>query len=81
MDVQVFDAHIHEVQTVIREFNLRCTGKQGADLLAIRREMNKALVELLTEQARAMAFMAGEKIEPKTHFGEAVIVGRGGVGV
>ncbi len=80
MDLQVLDNHIHEIQVVIRDYNARCTGKQGAELLALRREMNRAIVDLLGDQARAMAFMAGEKIEPKTVFAEAIIVGEGGIG-
>lgn len=77
----VLDGLAREIQQNLIEFNARSNGKTDkAELLKIRLEQNDILKELLRKQRRALAFMAGEKIEPETHFGEAIIRGEGGMG-
>jgi hypothetical protein len=41
----------------------------------LRLEQNAALLELLTQQRRAIEHMLGKPIDPQTHFGEAIVIG------
>ena len=77
---EICDQHTIEIQVIQREyFEQARQVKTEAEFLAIKRAENQALRDKLEDQSRALAFMAGEKIEPKTHFGEAVVVGVSGV--
>lgn len=78
---QILDAHAIELQVIIHNANADAANAQGAELLAARRRMNQALQDKLKEQARVMTFMAGEKVEPEQHFGEAVLLPAGGLGI
>jgi len=77
----VLDSLAREIQQNLVDYNAQANGKTDkAELLRIRLEQNDALKELLRKQRRALALMAGEKIEPEMHFGEAIITGQGGMG-
>jgi len=77
----ILDAIANELQGNLVEYNTRANGITDKTLLLnLRTEQNLALVELLQKHRRAMAFMAGEKIEPELHFGEAVLLPVGGLG-
>ncbi len=55
--------------------------KQGRELLDWKRQECKELMELLHLHKRELDFRAGDKVEPMTHFAEAVLHGTFGGGV
>lgn len=79
-DIQIFDAHTTEIKCILKDFQDAANGKTGDELLAIRRAENAALADAAARQGRVLAFMAGEPIEPQTHFGEAVLLPQFGGG-
>jgi hypothetical protein len=48
------------------------------DILTIRRRENAELMAALEQQKRELDLMAGEQVQPKMHFAEAVVTGAGG---
>lgn len=69
-----------ELQECLVRYNRNCNGElDKRTLLTLRLAQNAELKEILRRQERHLRFMNGEKIEPETHFVEAVIDGRGGV--
>lgn len=76
----VVDALARELQEVLNTYNAKSNGiTDKATLLALRLEQNSVLAEVLRKQRRHLRFMNGEKIEPETHYAEAIITGRGGL--
>jgi hypothetical protein len=73
-DRQIFDYHTIEIARIMREHAEIAAGKTGAELLAVRRAENAALMETCARQKRALALLAGDPIEPEMHFGEAVLL-------
>lgn len=77
--LEMFAAHAQEVADVIVRYNECINGvTDKAELVRLRLNHVREMISLLERQARALRFMAGEKIEPEMHFGEAVLVGIGG---
>lgn len=74
---QVVDGHEFEVRRLVSEYRSKIRIAAPNVALGLVRERNKVLAELLANQERVLAFHCGEKVEPKTQFGEAVIVGEG----
>ena len=76
----VLDALANELQMKLIEYNALADGmKDKKELLRLRIQQNEELKEILRKQLRHLKFMNGEKIEPETHFVEAVIEGKGGL--
>ena len=69
------DAHVTEIKCLLNEYTEKAGSASDDEILAVRREQNAKLLELLQNQKRVMDFFAGEKIEPQTHFGEGVLIG------
>ena len=79
--VQLIDAHDHEIAHLRREHANKIISKTSEyDMAKCAIERNRAIIEKITEQSRALAFRVGLPYEPQQHHGEATIDGRGGVG-
>ena len=78
IDDDTFDKYFMEIQMVLRRYQRTAAGLEGEKLLALRREENEVLLDLLMQQKRALAFAAGEKVEPMVQFGKGVLVGKVG---
>lgn len=77
--MDTFDKYFMEIQMLMRRYQMtaaRCETPE--DLLALRREENDALLELVQQQKRALSYTAGENVEPMTHFAKVVVTGTGG---
>ena len=68
-----------ELDNIRKGWEIAAIGHVGKDALEIHRKMNAALLERIRLQERELAFLAGEKIEPEVHFGEAVLLPVGGM--
>jgi hypothetical protein len=66
-----------ELEEIMREHGLSAVGLSARDAADFQRNMNTLLIDKINEQTRHIAWMLGEKIESKIHFGEAVIIGEG----
>lgn len=83
---QSIDSQHHALDYLIRSFRERLTGTARTALLTdeeaveIQRQFLVALTEFVQEQQRFVDFHMGKTPEPKQHFAEAVIVGRGSTG-
>jgi hypothetical protein len=74
--MEVLDAFGRELQAMLVDYNARANGKTDkAEVCELRLEQNAALLELLTQQRRAIEHMLGKPIDPQTHFGEAIVTG------
>ena len=74
----VLDSLARELQQVLTDYNRRANGVTDmATLVTLRLEQNTVLAEVVRKQRRHLRLMNGEKIEPETHYAEAVMVGRG----
>lgn len=79
--MQFFHDLDQELTAAIVHFNRRANGETDKQkLLELRIEQNDYLVELLKKHRRAMDHMQGKKVDPVTHFGEAVLLPVGGQG-
>ena len=79
--LEVFHAHMQELQACIEKCNAASSGVTNKEeLLAMRLKHIAEIVEVLRQQKRALDFMAGNKVEPEAHFAEAVLVGTMGGG-
>jgi hypothetical protein len=76
----LFLHHLQEIDDLICLYRVLAAGKEGSDLLAVARDGNAAIAELVRQQGRALALLAGEKIEPEVQFGEGVLIGIGAGG-
>lgn len=74
MTCEIFDHHTMEIEYIIREYQEKTQGIDSVELLKLRRDMNTKLIDLLTQQKRALDFMAGDPIEPRVHFGESILL-------
>jgi hypothetical protein len=74
---QLLDAHVHEIETAIRDMVVQAMGKPEAEAIALRREALSRLRDTLGEQDRALAHMLGQH-EPKVHFAECELEARCG---
>ncbi len=77
---QLIDAHTHEVESVIRNFNEQLGGKLGREAVELHLQRHAVLVELLTQQKRVLDYLLGNPVDPQPHFGEAVLLPAGGFG-
>lgn len=77
---QILDQHRTEIESILRYDLDKSFGYTDEELLAIRRHENLVLIDLLITHKRVMALMAGEPIEPVTHFAESVLLPAGGGG-
>lgn len=76
----VLDSLAKELQQNLIDYNARANGQTDkSTLLALRLEQIATLREILRKQERHIRFMNGEKIEPETHYVEAVVYGSGGL--
>jgi len=66
-----------EISEILRENGLTTAGRPAKEAAEAQRKMIEILIDKLKEQDRHIAWMIGEKIEPKQHLGEAVITGEG----
>ena len=75
----VYDRYFIEIQMVLRRYQHTAAKLDGdlAKLLVLRREENEALRDLLEQQRRALAFAAGEPVEPTVQFAKSIVSGRG----
>lgn len=64
-----------EVEEILRENGLSSVGHTATEAATAQRAMIATLIDKLKEQDRHIAWMTGETIEAKQHFGEAVIIG------
>jgi hypothetical protein len=69
-----------ELDNIRRGWDIAAIGHVGQDVIDVHRKMNAALLERIRLHERELALMAGEKIEPEVHFGEAVLLPTGGMG-
>jgi len=76
MNPETFDSYFVEIQMVLRRYQASSVGLTGPELLALRREETEALLDLITQQKRAIMFAQGEQIEPMMQFGKSVLVGK-----
>jgi hypothetical protein len=76
----LFLHHLQEIDDLICQYRDLAEGKDGVELLAVARVGNAAIAELVRQQGRALALLAGEKIEPEVQFGEGVLIGIGAGG-
>jgi hypothetical protein len=75
---EIYDRYFIEIQLVMRRYHAAAATMDDAKkLLELRRQENTALLDLLQQQKRALAYAAGEVVEPETLFAEAVIRGVG----
>jgi len=76
--VATIDAYVREIEETVAKFNRQANGiVEKMSLTELRLKMNEELTELLRQQSRALKHMRGEKVEPETQFGEAVLIGIG----
>jgi len=66
-----------EITEIVRECGLSAVGLPASEAAALHRHMNEVLIDKIKEQDRHILWALGEKIEPKHHFGEAIITGEG----
>jgi streptomycin 6-kinase len=64
---------------VLNKFKQEAQDKEGDELLAVRRAEAAALFEVVNNIKRVLAYRSGEKIEPVSHSGEAVLQMVGGI--
>jgi hypothetical protein len=76
----LFLHHLQEIDGLICHYRDLAEGKEGSDLLLVARVGNAAIAELVRQQGRALAYLAGEEIEPEVQFGEGVLIGIGAGG-
>jgi hypothetical protein len=76
----LFLHHLQEIDDLICQYRDLAEGKEGPELLAVARAGNAVIAELVRQQGRALALLAGEKIEPEVQFGEGVLIGIGAGG-
>lgn len=70
-----------EIENHAVEYNRRMSGvTDKKTLIAERSRYNKELIALIDKHDRAMRFMAGQPVQPETHFGEGVLIAVGGRG-
>lgn len=74
MTREIFDHHTMEIEYIIREYQEKMQEIEDVELLKLRREMNARLIDVLTQQKRALDFMAGDPVEPRVHFGESILL-------
>lgn len=67
--------HRDKLITTLHECIERLLQTPPEDLRDFMRGQNSALAEWLTEENRLLAYIAGEKVEPKTLHAEAILVG------
>lgn len=80
MNEETFDKYFVEIQMAMRRYQRTSAGLSGPELLALRREENEALLDILHQQKRALALAAGEPVEPMTQFAKSIVTGMGGNG-
>jgi len=69
-----------ELDNLRRNWDLAAIGHADIkDVIAVHRKMNAELLERIRLQDRELALISGEKIEPETHFGEAILLPVGGM--
>jgi len=71
---QLADAHTHEIERVIRDFNERSNGKTGKEVMELHLERYVHLANLLNQQKRVLDSHLGNPVEPEMQFGEAVLL-------
>ena len=77
--MDTYDKYFIEIQMVMRRYQItaaRCETPE--ELLALRREENDALRDLVHQQSRALALLAGETVPPEVQFAKVVVRGLGG---
>lgn len=62
-----------EISRIIADYQILAIAQDGEALLRIHREQNRILTETLVRQKRELDLLAGEKIEPVTHYAEVVL--------
>jgi len=62
-----------EINRIIADYQIMAIAKDGEALLAIHRDQNRLLIELLVRQKRELDLAAGLPIEPVTHFAEIIL--------
>lgn len=78
MNEETFDKFFVEIQMVMRRYQASAVGLTGPELLSLRREETEALLDLVTQQKRAIMHAQGEPVEPMMQFGKGVLIGKGG---
>jgi len=80
--LQTLETWKADLFTMLEMYNRRTSGvTDKAELLTISAEFNDQITEWLRQQRRWIAYFRGEKVEPETHFAEAVVIANfGGMG-
>jgi hypothetical protein len=70
--------HRDKIRQCLQECIERMLQTPDHELLSFMREQNASLIEWLDDEARWLAIIAGEKVEPKQHKVYAIMLPAGG---
>lgn len=75
--IEALDKMLEEICANIENFEIRAAPmlNNAEALLALRLEQYEILTEAVERHRRHIEFLMGKPIEPKIHFGEAILVG------
>ncbi len=73
----IMDKYASEFFAIMLKYGGLVSGKTDEEVFELQRQENKELAECCAKHKRELDYVAGEKVEPVTHFAEAVLVGVG----